>query len=107
MQAGKLRDRVQLQSATTSRDSIGGFSKSWTTYATVWGALKSSGGTERKEADKTHAQVTCQWEFRFRSDVMPRHRILFGDRTFEITRVSDPDSMRVRILAECVEEISG
>ena len=105
MQAGKLGTRIQLQSATTGRDAIGGVTKSWTTYATVWADLKPMQGDERKVADRMQARTTHEIVIRWRNDVKKNHRVMLSEsgRIFEIDRAYDPNSRKFAFVLECVE----
>ena len=43
---GKLRDRVTVQQATETRNSLGEVVQSWSTYATVWASVEGISSRE-------------------------------------------------------------
>jgi len=85
MIAGELDRLVKLQKYTTSQDSYGEETKSWTDIATVWAHKKDLKGTERWLAMQPLAKVTCIFVIRYRADVSPLCRLVEPDgRTYDI-----------------------
>lgn len=52
MEAGKLRDRIELQRASVAIDSHGDQVKTWATLATVWGSVEPLSGREFLQASQ-------------------------------------------------------
>ncbi len=84
MRAGQLRHRVSIQLATGTADTFGEESKTWTTIATVWGAVWPLRGAEREEAHRVIAEVTHRMRVRYNTTLNSEHRFLLGTRMFEI-----------------------
>ena len=105
MQAGKLRHRLALQSATTTRDTYGAEVETWSTYDTVWGSVEPLRGTERIFAQQVNAKVTHKIRVRSNSSITVQHRILFDSRYFYINSVINPDERNIEIELICSEAV--
>jgi SPP1 family predicted phage head-tail adaptor len=102
---GDLRRRVSLQAATDSVDSYGQAIRTWTTYATVWASVVSTPGSEPQSALMQSAVTTYTVTIRYRTDVLPIHRVIYGDITLNIVGISTIDGLNehLRITAVQVE----
>jgi len=65
MRAGRLRHRLSLQQQTQVQDAYGGFTTTWTTVATVWGAIEALRGKESFEVGQTNSEVTARVVIRY------------------------------------------
>jgi SPP1 family predicted phage head-tail adaptor len=96
MQAGTLRNQVQLQRVTVAVDSHGDQTKTWATLATVWASIEPLSGREFLSASQTMSDVTVRIKVRGRTDIRltPKDRVRFddpnhGERLFDIRHVVD------------------
>jgi SPP1 family predicted phage head-tail adaptor len=101
MRIGPLDQRLTIQTPTYASSTQSGQGvASWSTLATVWGAVRAMSGTETLSAGSVTSGVTYEIEVRFRSDVTPKMRVQWtpysgSAKTFEIhavqvgTRTSD------------------
>ncbi len=88
MRAGQLRHRLEVQRVTaTVLDEHGEPTHSWSTEATIWGAVEPTGGDERLQAAQLDPEVTHKIRIRARITVTPAYRVLYDDRTFEVLSV--------------------
>lgn len=92
MRVGKMRERIQLQSVTLSRDGSGGATETWTTYATVWAEVRPMSGRERQNAERIEGMADYVFVIRKRDDVTEKHRILWEGRYFNIRFPKQRDS---------------
>lgn len=69
MSAGDLRDVVTVQSRTTTTDSQGGRSASWSTFATIRAAVRAGSAGESKENERVTSVTGYEVETRYRSDI--------------------------------------
>jgi SPP1 family predicted phage head-tail adaptor len=106
MQAGSLRHRVSIQSASEA-NSYGEVSQSWSTEATMWGEVRPLSGRELDDARQRKALATHAVTVRGDSAVTitPKKRILFGARVFSIEYVIDPDERGISKQIQCVEAL--
>jgi SPP1 family predicted phage head-tail adaptor len=102
---GDLRRRVALQSPTDSLDSYGQAIRTWATYATVWASVVSTPGSEPQSALMQSSVTTYTVTMRYRTDVLPTHRMIYGAITLNIVGISTIDGLNehLRITAVQVE----
>lgn len=91
---GDLRERVRLESLTSTVDTHGGAVSTWATIDTVWAAVWPVTGREAVQAARMTAVTgTVVW-LRYRSDLSLKGRVVHGTRTLQIEDVADPDGHR-------------
>ena len=103
MEGGKIRHRVQLQSAVYSRNDYGEPIPVWTTYGTRWAEVKDLSGRELYQAQQINAEVTIGVKLRYMTGIEPAHRLLFGSRILEIGAILNPDNRKIELNILCVE----
>lgn len=86
---GAMRESLALQSnAETTSTGTGRRTATWTTYATVAGEyLRPQDGTEQLQQAAVVAQLGPRFRIRYRTDVVPKHRLIWRGRTVEIHAV--------------------
>lgn len=105
--AGRLRDRVAVQSRTVPRDSFGGLGTPvWATSSTLYAEILPLAGSELWSAQQVIPQATHRVTMRYLSTVTPKMRLLFGSRELNIESVT-PDERRVWMTLICIEKVSG
>jgi SPP1 family predicted phage head-tail adaptor len=87
MRSGRLRHQVVIQQVTESQDASGAVVESWAALATVWASIDPIAGNEFFAAKQTMAETTHRIRIRYLSGVVPKMRVLFGSRTFDITEI--------------------
>lgn len=105
-----LNSTMEIQNATTSRDSGGSVIKTWATLVNFVpcrivgfrGDEKNRGG--RINANSTH-KIYCNVSDveTYLSDITSTSRILSRDRYFDVTYVYNPDELDVYLIIECTE----
>jgi len=90
MQAGKLRHRVELHSATAAQDAYGESIDTFASFATVWASVEPLQGRELEHAQQISAETNHKVTIRYNSTVTEAHRVIFGSRTLEITAIINP-----------------
>jgi len=102
---GDLRRRVALQAPTDSIDSYGQAIRTWATYATVWASVVSIPGSEPQSALMQSSVTTYTVTMRYRTDVLPIHRMIYGAITLNIVGLSTVEGVNkhLRIMAVQVE----
>jgi SPP1 family predicted phage head-tail adaptor len=100
-----MRRRVSLQAATDALDDYGQAIRTWATYATVWASVVSTPGSEPQSALMQSSVTTYTITMRYRTDVLPTHRMIYGDITLNIVGLSTVDGVNkhLRIMAMQVE----
>jgi len=95
--SGELRHAVSLQRYVETRTASGHAQQTWSTYATVRARFRTLSGHERLAAQQAKAVLTHEITIRYRSDVHPDHRILWGSRTFDLKDVRSVDERNVEL----------
>lgn len=90
IRAGALRHQVIVQSATDTRDGLGGYKPIWGTSVTRWVSVEPLKGDELVAANKAHSVVTHKIRMHHESTVTAKMRILYGSRIFDIVSVINP-----------------
>ena len=94
MRAGRLKNRVQLQSFAETKSSSGFPTRTWSTVATVWAATEAVRGNEAESANELVATQTTNIILRYDSSLSTLNstwRVKFGTRIFSIISVINPD----------------
>ena len=109
MRAGKLRQRVTIQTKILTANDYGEPVESWTTATpvTVWGELTPllAGTREAFAAQGAQFQARVSWQCRLRwREISPvTNRLVIDGRTFEVTGVMDPDGRKHELVVLCWE----
>jgi len=104
MNTGWLTQRIELQSATETRNAYGEATAVWATYATVWGGVQPVRGVERVAAQQTQADEETKVIIRYRTDVSVKHRVKHGSRYLSVNAVINPRSSNERLELMCTED---
>ena len=84
MRIGKLRHRIAIERFTETRDTDGSVIETWSTYATVQSSIEPISGREYFAAQSVQADITRRITIRYLSGVIPKMRVKFGSRIFDI-----------------------
>ena len=87
--SGKMRETLALQSNAVQTSTGTGFSDdNWSTYASVQGEYEEpQSGTEQFQQAAVVAVLGPSFRIRYRTDVVPKHRVLWRGQTLQITAV--------------------
>lgn len=103
---GDLTEWVTIQNVTYGHNTAGAKTETWATFAETKAKVETLSGSEYTTARQTGGTITYRLWIRFRSGVLPRMRVLWGDRTLEIVAAME---QKVRwekwIVLECYEVI--
>ena len=107
IRAGRLRDKVVIESYTVTKDAIGGEVQSWSTYATRSCSIEPINGKEFFAAQGESKEVSVRIRFRYESDMLNTKRRLVDNRVspnviYDIESVIDPGNEHRELIAMCV-----
>lgn len=109
MRAGKLRHRVEIQVPSKSENPQGETVQGWTSIGMEWAAIeaisKKTHGGEGFVAAQVLATYSHMMTMRYRADVGPRCRILFGQRIFNVSSVDNVDQRNISLTVYVDEEV--
>lgn len=103
LRAGTMRHRVTIKANTPGQDDYGAATESWGTVATVWAEVRGLSGSEALGSGRVQATTTYRVWMRYRSDVTPAQRLVWGSVTLSILSVS-PDNSRTMLELICEEK---
>ncbi len=102
MRAGKLDQRLTIQTKTATRDAMGQPVETWADTKTVWGEAITGGGGEFYAAQKLFAETKVVFRVRYDSSITTTQRIEWLGRYYQILSVPPPGQYR-EILIACKE----
>lgn len=111
MQAGRLRDIIEIQKRPTTRDASGQRSGAWVPVLSgVYAEVIDLAGQELINAQVLAAEVNVQINMRgfplWRASVRPDCRVVFDGRVFDIKGAINPDGRNRELQLFCVEIVA-
>lgn len=97
--AGKLSERVIVQSPITVEDDEGGRTTTYSTIASVPAAIENLSRKERLQAAASETTITHRVVIRWLDGVTAKSRLQWGDRVLEV--VGPPVEVGRRKMLEC------
>ena len=92
MRAGRLRQRLTLQSKSETRDAYGAAIISWSDEATLWGAIEPLSGKEYLAQDSIQSEAKVRIVIRYYSGVATTWRVKHGGLFYDIKDVMNLDT---------------
>ncbi|QDP61063.1 MAG: putative head completion protein [Prokaryotic dsDNA virus sp.] len=89
MTIGSFRNRIALQTNSTSTDLGGGQSDSWSTSTTVWAKAENMSGSESIFGNQIRGVATYKFTIRYISALTEKYRVSYNSKTFNISHVKD------------------
>lgn len=105
MQAGWLRHRITIQDKQISRADNGEEVITWADHFSAWASIEPLRGREYLEARQIQADVDTRIRLRHQPDKqpLPRMRVEFGSRYFEIVSVANVKEKGTELNLMCKE----
>ncbi|MAL42896.1 phage head closure protein [Hyphomonas sp.] len=88
---GEMRNRIALQTLSSSTDAGGGKTTSYSTQTTVWAKVVNNSGSESVFGDQLRATNNFTFTIRYLSTLTTAYRISYDSKTFNITGIVDLD----------------
>lgn len=89
VRAGLLDRRVTLERRVEVVDPSGQPVVTWVPLATVWARVEPLGGRENFGAQQFVATGDLRFTVRWRSDVTPLHRVIYGGVPYDVVSVAE------------------
>ena len=105
MDIGKMRHRVTIQSPSSTQDSYGQPTVTWTDAATVWARIETLAAREAEVAQRIYPTAEHKVTMRYRSGVTSDCRLKFGNRYLNVLSVQNPEQRNVDLVAICGEAV--
>jgi SPP1 family predicted phage head-tail adaptor len=104
MDIGRLNQRVELQSATTTCDAMGQPVQTWATVATVWAEVSPLTGREFDAASAANSEVELKVIIRYYSGLTSHWRLLHGTKVYQILTILNLSSGKKDLKLMCKEQ---
>ena len=85
IQPGRLRERITVQQATESRNSLGESVQAWSTFAERWASVDGLSSREVLLTGQQQTEITHRVRMRYLDGFASTMRILWRGRVLEIT----------------------
>jgi len=83
-----LRYRIKIAEPTYGPGDYGDLvlkpPEEWNIVATVWAAYRDLSGREFFAARQTNAELTGEFKIRYRAGIKSSHKIIWGERVFDL-----------------------
>jgi len=101
--AGTLRNAVTIQRAVTLKNEFGEPEESWTNLYSTQAAFAGIKGREFFGAQQVSDEITIPVVVRYRQQIKPTDRILFGSRIFQVLSVVNVGERDRKVMLNCKE----
>jgi len=106
MQAGRLRHRIAIQKQVTTQNEYGEATKSFVdAYTSISASIDPINGKEFFSGDKYNSEVSHKVTIRYKSGVLPKMRVEFGSRHFDIKYITNFEERNIFLELACKEVI--
>ena len=103
MKIGELRQRVVLQLKEIAEDELKQQYEVWTDAATVWASVEPLSGREYFTAGQVNSEISVKVTIRYRKDITPDMRVVFGGKVYETLSVINPKERCETLIMMCGE----
>ena len=105
LRAGKLRNKLIIESQSIANDAYGAPARTWSTFATVWGSVNPFTGREWFESGKVSSEVSTKITIRYLANITAQMRVKFGTRIYNIIAILKLDELNKEMHLMCKEVI--
>jgi SPP1 family predicted phage head-tail adaptor len=97
--AGILRERVTIESATDSRNSLGETTQTWAALVDRWAAVEAVSYSERQTSNQTSGTISHSVRMRYVPDLTGKMRVRWGSRLLYISSILERNNREEHELA--------
>lgn len=101
--SGDLRQRIVIQQNTPTLSPQHQSLDNWSTWQCRWAKIESSNGSAYIQSSQVRNLCSHVVTMRYVEGLTPRHRIVFGSRTFNILSVVITQERNIETVALCQE----
>lgn len=98
IKAGELRERVTVQSAIQTTNSLGESIPTWSTFATVWASVEGVTARELLLAGQQQTEISHRVRLRFLTGLNQQMRLAWRGRTLEIISILEHENRSIHEL---------
>lgn len=87
MRAGRLNQRITIQSRSATRDALGQPVETWSDVASLWADIRFPSGMEVVKGGAEVSIVKASIRIRYRTDIDAGMRVEHGSNTYDVKAV--------------------
>ena len=106
MNIGKLSRSISIEVGTETKDGSGFASTSWAEHVATWAKIEPMAGREYLGNDQVESDTTHKFIMRYTSGVLPKMRIVYDSRYFDIQSVINMKEESRFLIVMAVERVS-
>jgi SPP1 family predicted phage head-tail adaptor len=111
MRIGERNRRVEVQTNTPTKDSLGGITYSWATTSEIWAKVTNLTGGKLEAARQIDIQASVEVNVGFCgtggvAGITMKNQLVYNGRTLEIVHVNDVFEQHEELRITCKEQIS-
>ncbi len=97
MRTGSLRHKIKFIAIIDVQDEFGGTTSAEVYLAFAMAEIRPISGGERFMSNQIFTEATSQIKCRYVAGITPKHKIKFGDRTFDIIDSQNKDERNIEL----------
>lgn len=105
MRSGPLRNRITVQKAVETQDSIGEPDVSWVEYLQAWASVEPITSREYFDANRQNGEITHKVRLRYRPGITHKMRVKYGARILDIESIIDARERHRSLELLCRENV--
>lgn len=105
--ANRLNRQIVLQFRNHGQDEAGQPAQTWTNLTTVWASIEDLTGREFQAAQATQNGTETRIRIRYRDDIDPNMRVVYGAKIYDIQAVLDRNGRREELQLMCRRGVSN
>lgn len=86
---GRMDRRIEFQTPGNTRDSMGSFVQTWTTFLRVWAQAKPLRASERFSSDQQRESKVYTFLIRYRDGITSDMRIVYNEEYYRISGIAE------------------
>ena len=105
MRSGNLKHKIDIQEPIETKNSFGEIESTWQTFVIAYASIVPISGKEYFSSSRLNSEVTHKLEIRYTQNILPKMRVSYGERVFNIESVINIREERKTIQLMCIEVI--
>ncbi len=97
IQAGKLRQRAELQEQVETDDGAGGVALAWNRVRDIWCDIRAVSGVQQMESMRRESSISHEITVRYAADIDTSKRLVHDGTAYNLEAVRDPDQIGERL----------
>ena len=107
MLIGKMRESIELQSKSVTRDAAGGEVVTWSTVATVFAQAQPISGREFVAMRAAQSTITHRFRLRYLTGINTGMRVLWAGVAYDILEAINVDARNRQLELLCVGDLGN